>query len=175
MVRAFVSIGSNIDPETNVAKAFSRLRESVAVSGISTVYITKPEDRPGQPDFYNCVAEISTDLQPLALKQQVLERIERELGRARTSDRSAARTIDLDLILYDELVANTDGLAIPDPDIATRAFLAIPLYELAPDLVLPGSGRRIAELAAGFPRDAMQPLHHYTDRIRKELLHERKE
>lgn len=151
MARAFVSVGSNIEPEKNVEHALRLLMESVAVSGISTIYHTKADERPGQPDFYNCVLDIKTDLAPQAFKHQVLRRIEAEMGRVRTNDKYAARVIDLDLILYDDLVMKTDDLTIPDPDIGKRAFLAVPLYELAPDLVLPDSGRRIEALAAVFP------------------------
>ena len=119
--------------------------------------------------------EIETDLAPRELKFQVLRRIESELGRTRGSDKFAARTIDLDLILYDELVMTTEDLTLPDPDILRRPFLAIPLHELAPGLVLPGSGLRISETAAALPRTRMKPLEDYTERLRKEILHERKQ
>jgi 2-amino-4-hydroxy-6-hydroxymethyldihydropteridine diphosphokinase len=175
MARAFISIGSNIDPETNVRDAILRLGSTAQVKAISTVYRTEPVGPPGQPPFYNCVVELETDLAPRELKFQLLRRIESELGRTRGSDKFAARTIDLDLILYDELVMITEDLTLPDPDILRRPFLAVPLHELAPGLVLPGSGVRISEAVSAQPRKDMTPLEGYSERIRKEVLHERKQ
>jgi dihydroneopterin aldolase/2-amino-4-hydroxy-6-hydroxymethyldihydropteridine diphosphokinase len=175
VARAFVGIGSNIEPAENVEKAIYSLSAAVQIRAISTVYLTEAVGRPGQPPYYNCVVELETDVLPVELKQQVLRRIEQELGRIRNTDRYAARTIDLDLILYDQLVMTTEGLTLPDPDIVKRPFLAIPLQELAPDLKLPGSDLRISEIAAALPQDAMKPLQDYTARLRKGTLHERKQ
>jgi dihydroneopterin aldolase/2-amino-4-hydroxy-6-hydroxymethyldihydropteridine diphosphokinase len=175
MTRAFVSIGSNIDPEVNVRSAILRLMEMARVKAISTVYRTEPVGPPGQLPYYNCVVEIETDLAPRDLKFQLLRRIESELGRTRGTDRFAARTIDLDLVLYDDLVMTTEDLTLPDPDILVRPFLAIPLQELAPELVLPGSGLHISEAVLAQPRTGMAPLENYTERIRKEILHEREQ
>jgi 2-amino-4-hydroxy-6-hydroxymethyldihydropteridine diphosphokinase len=175
MARAFISIGSNIDPETNVRNAVLRLAGMVRVAAVSTVSLTEPVGPPGQPPFYNCVVKIETDEAPRELKFVVLRRIESELGRTRSSDKFAARTIDLDLILYDDLVMTTDDLTLPDPDIVRRPFLAIPLAELAPGLVLPGSGLQIKEVAASLTPNTMEPLETYTEHLRKELLHERKQ
>jgi 2-amino-4-hydroxy-6-hydroxymethyldihydropteridine diphosphokinase len=175
MARAFVSVGSNIDPEENTARALSALGREARITKISTVYLTEPEGRPEQPLFYNCVVEIETELSPVELKQKVLREIEKRLGRERTEDKYAARTIDLDLVLYDDLVMTTEGLTLPDPDIVRRPFLAVPLLELAPGLVLPGSGLRIAEAAAALQQNSMKPLKNYTERLRKEVLYGRKE
>ncbi|HEU4403319.1 MAG TPA: 2-amino-4-hydroxy-6-hydroxymethyldihydropteridine diphosphokinase [Candidatus Polarisedimenticolia bacterium] len=175
MARAFISIGSNIDPETNVRSAILRLALATRVTAISTVYRTEPVGPPGRQWFFNCVVEIQTDLAPWDLKFRLLRRIEGELGRTRGSDKFAARTVDLDLILYDELVTTTTDLALPDPDIPQRPFLAIPLHELAPGLILPGSGLRIQEAAASLSPNTMTPLSAFTERLRKEFLHERKQ
>ncbi|HUJ16986.1 MAG TPA: 2-amino-4-hydroxy-6-hydroxymethyldihydropteridine diphosphokinase [Nitrospirota bacterium] len=175
MARAFISIGSNIDPETNVRSAILGLASTERVTAISTVYRTEPVGPPGQPWFYNCVVEIETDLAPRELKFRLLRSIESELGRTRGSDKFAARTIDLDLLLWDGLVMTTPDLVLPDPDIPLRPFLAIPIRELAPGLVLPGSGLHIREAAAALSPNAMTPLEAYTEELRKELLHERKQ
>jgi len=175
MTRAFISIGSNIDPEMNVRSAILRLTEIVRVKAVSTVYRTEPVGPPGQPPFYNCVVEIETDLAPLNLKFRLLRRIENELGRTRSGDRFAARTIDLDLVLYDEFVMTTEDLTLPDPDILRRPFLAISIQELAPQLILPGSGRQISEAVSAQPQKGMAPLENYTECIRKDILHERKQ
>jgi dihydroneopterin aldolase/2-amino-4-hydroxy-6-hydroxymethyldihydropteridine diphosphokinase len=175
MARAFVSIGSNIDPEANVRNAVLQLAGRVRVAAVSTVFRTEPVGPPGQPPYYNCVAEIETDKAPRELKFEVLRRIESELGRTRSSDKFAARTIDLDLILYDEVVMTTNDLTLPDSDIMTRPFLAIPLAELAPNLILPGSGLHIRKVAASLAPNTMKPLESYTEHLRKELFNERKQ
>lgn len=175
MARAFISIGSNIDPENNVRDALLRLGSVVRIRAISTVYRTEPVGPPGQQMYYNCIVDIETGLAPRDLKFRLLRRIESELGRTRDSDKFAARAIDLDLILYDDLVMTADDLTLPDPDITRRPFLAIPLQELAPDLVLPGSGMRVSTAVSAQPRTGMTPLENYTERLRKDILHERKQ
>ena len=168
--RAFIAVGSNICPEENVRAALLSLARQEQIIAISTIYQTAPEGRPEQPDFCNCVIEIKTEKTPEALKYQVLRGIEAGLGRQRTSDKFAPRTIDLDLILYDNLVLNTNRLVLPDPDIASRSFLAACLSELAPELILPGTTLRIAELSARLPKDNRQPLEDYTARIKSDLV-----
>jgi len=158
MAQAFVAVGSNINPEVNVRAAVRLLAERVQIAAVSTVYRTEPEGPPGQPSFYNCVIEVTTDIPAHEFKFKVLRAIESELGRQRTSDKYAPRPIDLDLILYDDLVLNADGLVLPDPDIRNRPFLAVPLAELAPGLTLPGTNVRIAELATALRTDKMQPV-----------------
>jgi 2-amino-4-hydroxy-6-hydroxymethyldihydropteridine diphosphokinase len=162
MTRVFIGIGSNIDPETNVLEAVKRLGEAARITGVSTFYRTEPEGRPSQPPFYNGVVEIETDLPPDELKQSVLKRIEDELGRVRTEDRYAPRTIDLDVLIYDDLPTS-------DPRIRERAFLTVPLCELAPDLVLPGLDGRICNIAESFAGHDMEALPEYTEQLRKEV------
>lgn len=171
MARAFVSVGSNIDPADNVKKAVRLLGAQTRILATSTVYLTEPLGRSGQPPYYNCVLEIETGTPPLDLKLTVLRRIEDSLGRMRGPDKSAPRTIDLDLILYDEITVAEEELTIPDPDILQRPFLAIALYELAPDLVLPGSATPIADITAAMLRKTMNPLESYTDLLRGEIRH----
>lgn len=171
MARAFVSIGSNINPAENVRKAIHRLALQVRVLGISTVYLTEAEGRPEQPPYFNCVVEIETEAPPVELKHQVLRRIEEDLGRERSEDRYAPRPIDLDLIVYDDLVMETDDLTLPDPQILHRPFLAILLRELAPGLTLPGLNRRMEEVAAALPQGSMKPLESYTERLRRAIRH----
>jgi 2-amino-4-hydroxy-6-hydroxymethyldihydropteridine diphosphokinase len=174
MARAFVSMGSNIDPAENIAQALRALNDAVRVAKLSTIYLTEPENKADQASYYNCVVELETTIPPIELKRRILRPIEDALGRTRGKDKNAARTIDLDLILYDEQMMMTADLMIPDPDIARRPFLAIPLAELAPDLVLPGSGKLINEIASSLMHLPMQPLNAYTERLRKELSYGRK-
>lgn len=173
MARAFVSVGSNIEPEENVQAAVRLLAQSVTIRAISTVYLTEPVGPPRQPPYYNCVIDVETDLAPLDLKRNVLRRIETALGRTRTSDKFASRAIDLDLILYDKIVMTTDELVLPDPEILQRPFLTATLRELAPGLVLPGSETSIDDAASRMSYATMKPLEHYTKLLRKEILHER--
>jgi 2-amino-4-hydroxy-6-hydroxymethyldihydropteridine diphosphokinase len=170
MARAFIGIGSNIEPAENMHAAIRSLARQTRLTGISTVYLTQALGRPDQPPYYNCVVEIETEAPPTEIKYGLLRNIENDLGRLRTQDKYAARTIDLDLIVYGDLALDADGIKLPDPEILERPFLAIPLFELAPDLVLAGHGSHISEVAAGLPQEGMQPLKDYTGSLRKELL-----
>lgn len=174
MARVFVGVGSNIAPEENLRQALRRLAQVVRVKAVSTVYRTAPVGPAGPAPFLNCVVEIETELSPPQLRQRLRE-IERERGRRRSADKYAPRTIDLDLLLYDDLVIARDGLTVPDPQIAQRAFLARPLYELAPDLVLPDAGRPVAEIADALDNHGLQPLPQYTATLREEVAGESRE
>jgi len=169
MAKAFLSLGSNIDPAENIKRALGLLASHADITGISTVYLTPAEDRPEQPSYYNCVIEIETEIPPVEFKYSILREIEKELGRERTEDKFAARPIDLDLILYNDMVIENEGLTLPDPQISRRAFIALPLHELSPGLRLPGSGVSIAEIAASLPGRGMKPLEQYTENLRKEI------
>jgi len=169
MTTAFIAVGSNIHPEDNIRKALLLLSRKAHITGVSTVYRTQPEGAPGQPLFYNAVVKIETDLAPLDLKFSALRPVEEALGRARTGDKSAPRTIDLDILLYDDVMLEAKELMLPDPRIESRAFLAIPLRELAPDLVMPGSEVPIAEIAGRLVNHGMTPLIEYTELLRKDL------
>ncbi len=167
-MRVFVGIGSNIEPNLNVKRALVALHRAVGVGAVSTFYRTPALDRPGDPPFVNGVIELSDLLAPLQLKQ-LLRRTEEDLGRQRGSDRYAPRPIDLDLLIYGDLVCNSDELRLPHPAILERPFVAIPLLELAPDLVIPGSDATLRSLVASIPRYPMEPLPALTYELRKEL------
>lgn len=168
MERAYVGVGSNVEPERNILSALMLLLPE-GLASVSTVYRTEPVGAPGQPRFYNCVAELFTGRPPVELKYSVLRRIEEKLGRRRNADRYSPRQIDLDLIVYGSIETNSDGLTLPDPDIFKRAFLAIPLLELAPDLILPGE-INLRDVAEKLGPGGMEKMGGYTERIRKELF-----
>lgn len=168
MTRAFISIGSNIEPAKNVRAAICSLAQQTRLIGISMVYCTDALDRPEQPPYYNCVVAIEAEVSPAKVKHGVLHPIENSLGRKRTGDKYAPRTIDLDLIVYGDLAMDKEGIKLPDPEILERPFLAIPLFELAPDLVLAGYNQRIEEIAARLPQDGMKPLENYAKLLREE-------
>lgn len=169
MPRAFIGIGSNIAPEENIFKALRRLAARERLTALSTFYRSKPLDRPEQPPFINGVAALDTHTSPMDLKQTVLRPIEAGIGRVRTADKYAPRPVDLDVLLYGDCVMSEPGLVLPDPEIVSRPFLAVPLAELAPDLPLPGEGKTIREIAAAFANHDMTPLAAYTQKVREEL------
>ncbi len=169
MVRAFVAIGSNIEPEENVKKAIRLLALKTRIIGISTVYLTEAEGRPEQPPFYNLVVEVETQMPPREFKYCILRTIEDDVGRIRTEDKYAPRTIDLDLILYDDFALQTEDLTLPDPEILRRPFLAFPLSELSPALVLPGTALTIKEVLAGLSQARMKPMGGFTKVLKKEV------
>ena len=174
MARAFVAVGSNIEPARNVKEALRLLAARVRVVGISTVYRTKPLERPEQEDYYNCVVEVETDAPPLALRSGTLRKTEEALGRERTGDKWAPRTIDLDLIAYEGVEMKTESLTLPDPEIWHRPFLALPLAELAPELILTGE-TRVRAVAQTMDGSGMTPLIEYTERLRRDLRNEHPE
>jgi len=171
--RAFVAVGSNIDPSKNSVEAVRLLAREARIIGISEVYLTEPLGLVDQPPFYNFVVEVETDMTPRELKNKVLRTIERILGRKRTGDKNAPRTIDLDLILYDDLRVEEDGLVLPDPEILDRPFLAIPMSELAPGLIIPGTERTTGQIASTLGRDGMTPVTGFAATLRKEIEHGR--
>ena len=158
-LRSYIAMGSNIEPEMNVPRALHLLAEQVEVVAISTLYWVKPLERSEQPDFLNgvCAVEVTRGPGPRHLKFEVLRPIERALGRVRTADKHAERTIDLDLLLFGELVLDEPDLVIPDPELRVRPFLAIPLLEIAPDLLLPGTREPLREVPAVAEPSGMKP------------------
>jgi len=184
VAQVFLGIGSSLQPEENFKRAIRLLGDAanLSVVGISTVYWTRPLLPPGSsatgssptgssptgasptgaspglrvgdPDFLNGVMEIQTALSQEELGL-LLTRIEDTLGRIRTQDKYAPRTMDLDILLfYREKEHGGDGgaeHARVHPDIRTRAFVAYPLLELAPDTHLPPDGITLREVVHGFP------------------------
>lgn len=145
---AYIALGSNIEPDENMPRAIEALAEHVQVTGVSMLYRTPAMDRPDDPSFINGVCRIETNIEPRALKFEVLRGIETALGRVRMEDAYAPRTIDLDILLYGNHVINEAGLNVPDPDLRTRPFLAVPLLELWPEAMLPDTGEALADIVA---------------------------
>lgn len=151
-VQAYVAVGSNIDPQGNILAALELLHSQARITGVSTFYRTEPLGSSGQDDFLNGVWGIVTALGPREVKFGVLRQIEDRLGRIRSQDKYGPRTIDLDLVLYGQAVVDEPDLRLPAPDI-TRPFVAIPLLELAPNLVLPDTHQRLSSLACSQRRN----------------------
>jgi 2-amino-4-hydroxy-6-hydroxymethyldihydropteridine diphosphokinase len=119
------------------------------LTGLSGVYESDAVGFEDQPPFLNLVARLETELGPEALLER-LRVVEAERGRER-SFRNAPRTLDIDILLYDDVVLDVPGLTIPHPRMTGRSFVLAPLLELDPDLEEPGTGRRFADLRPGEP------------------------
>ena len=148
-VTAYVGLGSNLhDPGAQVDRALRALSElpQTALLARSHSYRTRPWGGVAQPDFINAVARVETGLDAQTLMDALLA-IERRLGRTREGERYGPRIIDLDLLVYGDAVIDLPGLRIPHPRLAERAFVLVPLAELAPALVVPGQGDVTAMLA----------------------------
>jgi 2-amino-4-hydroxy-6-hydroxymethyldihydropteridine diphosphokinase len=148
-VTSFIGLGANLgEPEVQVRRALAALAAMPRTRLIasSSLYRSAPVGVGPQPDFINAVAEIRTRTQARALLGALLE-IEARFGRRRDSP-GAARTLDLDLLMYGEDIIAEDGLVVPHPRMHQRAFVLAPLAEIAPDLVIPGRGSVAALLAA---------------------------
>lgn len=149
-----ITLGSNIEAEKNLPRAVAMLRQNhhLVVQAVSRVYETAPVDARGQVNtaqapFLNAAAWIDTDYYtPVALKFVILRFIETCLGRVRTADKYAPRPIDLDIALYGERVQQ-GIVTLPDPDILTRAHVALPLADVAPDWMHPVAGRTLRDIA----------------------------
>ena len=165
----YIAVGSNIDPERHVLAALQRLQTRIEVTAASTFFLTAPLDRPEQEPFVNGVLQARTGRPARALKFEVLRAIEADLGRRRTRDPSASREIDLDLVLYGDLVLCEPDLQVPDPDLRQRSFVAVPLLELCPDLVLPDTGERLGDLEVATAWDGLQPLPELTAGLRRQI------
>ena len=154
MARVYISLGSNVDRRRNIAMALGILVDSFGTLLQSSVYESAAVGFDSAP-FYNLVVGLDTDMSPRAL-QDFLHVIEDRSGRVRTAS-LAARTLDLDLLLYDDLVVGEEGLVLPRDDITRYAFVLGPLAEIAGDLRHPVSGQRFDALWSGF-HDASQEL-----------------
>ena len=144
---AYVALGSNLgDKEANLRKALELLQErGVEIVKTSTFISTEPYGVTDQPQFLNGVCEVRTSLVPLALLHTLLE-IEQEMGRVRLRH-WGERNIDLDLLLYEDVVMDTPELKLPHPDMQNRDFVLLPLVEIAPELVHPILQKSIEELS----------------------------
>ena len=141
MSRAWIGLGSNLDnPRDQVVDALRELAETDGISVLarSSLYLSEPLGPQDQPDFVNAAALIETTLDPLSLLN-VLQAIEQRHGRKRESH-WGPRTLDLDLLLYDDEQILHPDLTVPHPAIAERSFVLLPLQEIAPGLVIPGLG-----------------------------------
>ena len=145
---AFIGLGANLgQPRAALAAALAQLdgQPALRVLQVSSLYRTQPVDAAG-PDFLNAVAMLQTGLPPLQLLD-CLQAIEQAAGRERPY-RNAPRTLDLDLLLYEQVCCDTPRLTLPHPRAHQRLFVLVPLAEIAPEIRIPGQGRAAALAAA---------------------------
>lgn len=150
--KVHIGLGSNIgDRESYIRRALQAvdaLAETRVVS-VSSLYATEPRIVEDQPEFLNACATIETALSPRKLLDELL-RIETNLDRVRTRSKGA-RTIDLDILLWEGRCVDASGLTLPHPGLSERAFVLIPLCEIAPDVCDPSSGCTVTELRERCP------------------------
>lgn len=162
MVTAYIGLGANLeDPSAQVEQAFEELAhlpESRLVAR-SSLYSSAPVGYAEQPDFINAVAAVETRLSPRGLLDAMLD-IEHTHGRNRTF-RNAPRTLDLDLLLYGDAHFHEENLTLPHPRMHERAFVLLPLLEIAPGLKIPGHGDASLLLSVC----GNQLVHQYTPKI----------
>ncbi|MBI5826993.1 MAG: 2-amino-4-hydroxy-6-hydroxymethyldihydropteridine diphosphokinase [Deltaproteobacteria bacterium] len=155
--KVFIAIGSNLGHRAaNCARAIEligRLKDTEVV-GKSSLYETEPWGVTGQPGFINAAVEVRTSLEPEELLR-ALKSIEAGMGRKETG-RWGPRTIDLDIIFYGDMVVEKEGLTIPHPRLQERAFVLVPLNEIAPDFMHPVLKKTVSELTARTDTDGVR-------------------
>ena len=155
--RAFLALGSNIDPRRNLSAACAELAGNGVILASSRVWQTVPVGFREQPPFLNAAVLLETPASARALRCDVIPVIESGLQRVRDPDnRNGPRTIDIDIALFNRDVIRVDGCRIPDPDILTRPYLALTLAELDAGYVHPETGATLAEIASTLSAESAQ-------------------
>jgi 2-amino-4-hydroxy-6-hydroxymethyldihydropteridine diphosphokinase len=149
MAEVYVAAGSNVEPEKNLARALDELELTFGELAVSPAYLNPAVGFEGA-DFINLVVGFRAAAAPAQVKE-ALEKIEALCGRPRSAPKWAPRTMDLDILMYDQVVSEEPGLILPRPDLLRRAFMLKPLADLAPHLRHPTQQRTIGELWAEFP------------------------
>lgn len=164
--RAFIGLGSNIEPERYLPVAVSELTSLGEIVSVSEVYQSAAVGESNQSDFLNAAVLWETDLTPLQVCDALRE-IEHRMGRVRDPhNKNAARTIDLDLVLYDDAVMAVGHRRIPDTEILTQSYLAVPLAELDRDYVHPEARETLGAIADNLLIDGQKLIHRPDVRLR---------
>jgi len=154
----YLGLGANVgDRLGNLRTALARLQTLARLEEVSSLYETEPQGVSEQPPFLNAVCRITTGLEPEGLLR-FLKNLEQEIGRRPGGQRWGPRPIDLDILLYGERVVDTPELQIPHPRLAERAFVLVPLCELAPELRHPLLGKTMKELLASVGKKGVKEI-----------------
>ncbi len=142
-------MGSNLSPDQHLPRALELLAGQVGVVAVSRAFETPALGEGDRPEFLNAAILCRTEMEPLELRDGVLREIEHSLGRRRSGDRNAPRSIDLDISLFGDRLVDDPGhkISIPDPDVLRYAHVAVPLAELSPAKVHPASRETLLEIA----------------------------
>ncbi len=154
MPRGYISIGSNIDKESNIASSLRALAKQFGKLIVSSTYETEPVGFCGE-NFYNLVVGFDSNLDAKSVGK-ILKQIESDHGRTHNSKKFSARTLDLDLLLYGDQVINEGRLRIPRDEIIKYAFVLEPLAEIAPDLKHPVTHQTYAELWKNYDKTELK-------------------
>src|SRR5690606_11101638 len=142
------------DRRANLKAALKALPPRVQVEAVSSRYESPPQPPAPPPAYYNAAVRVTTDLEPEALLRY-LKQIEHDLGR-RPAERWAPWPIDLDIILYDDRIVDTEALQLPHPRLVERAFVLLPLLDLNPDLVHPATGERLETILDAVGQESLE-------------------
>jgi GTP cyclohydrolase-4 len=156
--QVFIALGANLgDRQASLLQAIQSIRAVAAVESLSSFYETEPVGYLDQPNFLNMACQIRTEHSPQELLA-FLKQIERQMGR-QASFRNAPRPIDIDILLYDDLVLESPELSIPHPRMSERAFVLAPLAEIAPEIIHPISKLTISELLQRVDQSGIRCIH----------------
>jgi 2-amino-4-hydroxy-6-hydroxymethyldihydropteridine diphosphokinase len=157
MTTAYVGLGSNLsDPQKQIHLAIDALKniKTCKLTNLSSLYFSRPMGPQDQPDYMNAVAEITTELSPLSLLDE-LQTIENLAGRVRKDNRWGARILDLDILLFNNEIINHERLIVPHYGLELREFVLLPLAEISPELILP-NGHSILSLSKNIETNGLK-------------------
>lgn len=154
MAKIYISIGSNIDAENNIRLAVRALQDHYGKLILSSVYESESIGFDGD-NFLNLVASLKTDEDVFAVAV-ALRKIEDENGRDRSGPRFSSRVVDLDLLLYDDLILHDGNLELPRDEITKNAFVLLPLEEIAPQLIHPETGKTMCDHWLNFDKESQK-------------------
>jgi 2-amino-4-hydroxy-6-hydroxymethyldihydropteridine diphosphokinase len=154
--KIFLSLGSNINPQQNLEKALVEIQKTYSLIGLSHVYETSPVGFSKQSSFWNLAIAMETDEEPIVI-QKWIKILEKKAGRQRSFKKFGPRTLDIDLLLWGDLIEKNRNFSLPHADIEKKAFVLFPLLEISPNMIHPILKKPMIELAAAF-KDSTQKI-----------------